>query len=316
MAYPICQWSTSTKRQRSSKFILSASKKLRTSTVCLRRNGASGYPNASAAKSRKCTLKRPSGQREDYAALKQALLVQFELTAEAYHKKFRGSRLERRETYGNLCEMLDKYLIRWHALSQMPETFDGLASLILSEQLLECISPEIRVYVKEQQATAPADIASAADRYLNARKDLKGKATATDQQTDQPTSPAQSNLAPKTPQQSLAPGWQSAPNNHNNRPNHQSRYNQANYSKRDSRHGARDSRPTPQRQQQATRILSMVTPVPQPSAIEPSDTYVFSTMAVAPQPPAIDISQPELPPVLPNPTSAPPGVETILANGV
>ncbi|KAK0065756.1 zinc finger protein [Biomphalaria pfeifferi] len=56
--------------------------------------------------------KLPSGQREDYAALKQALLVQFELTAESYHKKFRGSRLERRETYGNLCERLDKYLIR------------------------------------------------------------------------------------------------------------------------------------------------------------------------------------------------------------
>ncbi|KAK0059950.1 hypothetical protein Bpfe_010478 [Biomphalaria pfeifferi] len=73
----------------------------------------------------------------------------------------------------------------------------------------------------------PADIASAADRYLNARKDLKGKATTTDQQTDQPTSPAQSNLPPKTPQHNQAPGRQSAPHNHNNRPNHQSRYNQA-----------------------------------------------------------------------------------------
>ncbi|KAK0049165.1 zinc finger protein [Biomphalaria pfeifferi] len=158
--------------------------------------------------------KLPSGRREDYAALKQALLVQFELTAEAYHKKFRGSRLEHRETYGNLCERLD----RGQSLCQ------------------------------GQQATAPADIASApadiADRHLNARKDLKGKATATDQQTDQPTSPAQSDLAPKTPQHNQAPGRQSAPHNHNNRPNHQSRYNQANYSQRDSRHGAHGSRPT------------------------------------------------------------------------
>uniref|UniRef100_A0A2C9LW40 Uncharacterized protein n=1 Tax=Biomphalaria glabrata TaxID=6526 RepID=A0A2C9LW40_BIOGL len=265
--------------------------------------------------------KLPSGQREDYTALKQALLVQFELTAEAYHKKFRSSRLERRETYGNLCERLDKYLVRWHALSQLQETFDGLACLILSEQLLECMSPEVRVYVKEQQATAPADIASAADRYLNARKDLKGKATATDQQTDQQTSPAPSNLPPNTPQHNQAPGRQSAPNNHNNRPNHQSRYNQANYSQRDPRHGARDSRPTPQRQQQAPRTLSTVTPGYQPSAIEPSDqpeedTYIVSTMAVVPQPTATDLSEPELPPVLPHPISSPPGVETILANGV
>ncbi|KAK0049238.1 zinc finger protein [Biomphalaria pfeifferi] len=103
-------------------------------------------------------------EREDYAALKQALLVQFELTAEAYHKIFRGSRLERRKTYVNLCDRLDKYLCRWHAFSQVPETFDGLASLILSEQLLECMSPEVTVYVKEQQAYRPADIALAANR--------------------------------------------------------------------------------------------------------------------------------------------------------
>ncbi|KAK0055819.1 UBX domain-containing protein 1-A [Biomphalaria pfeifferi] len=129
------------------------------------------------------------------------------------------------------------------------------------------------------------------------------------------------NLAPKTPQHNQAPGRQSAPHNHNNRPKNQSRYNQANYSQRDSRHGARDSRPTPHRQQQAPRTLSMVMPVPQPSAIDPSDqpdedTYVVSTMAVAPQPTAIDLSQPELSPVLPHPSSSPPGVETVVANVV
>ncbi|KAK0065754.1 hypothetical protein Bpfe_004551 [Biomphalaria pfeifferi] len=65
----------------------------------------------------------------------------------------------------------------------------------------------------------------------------------------------------------------------------------------------------------------MVAPVPQPSVIDPSDqpeedTYVVSTMAVAPQPSATDLSEPELPPVLPHPSSSPPGVENILANGV
>ncbi|KAK0070349.1 zinc finger protein [Biomphalaria pfeifferi] len=301
MTHPTCQWSTSTTRQRILKSILSVLKKLDATTVCQWRNGASGYPNASAAKPTKCTLNSHPASEKDYTTLKQALPVQFELTAEAYHKKFRGSRLEHRETYVNLCDRLDKFLIRWHAFSQVPETFDGLASLILSEQLLECMSPEVRVYVREQQASAPANIASAADRYLNARKDLKGKTTATDQQTDQPTSPAQSNLTPKTPEHNQAPGQQSAP------PNHQSHHNHVNYSQHDSHHSTCDSRHTSQRQQQAPGTLSMVTPVPQPSAIDPSDqpeddTYVVSTMAVAPQPTAIDLSKPELPPVLPHPT--------------
>ncbi|KAK0059949.1 hypothetical protein Bpfe_010477 [Biomphalaria pfeifferi] len=39
-------------------------------------------------------------------------------------------------------------------------------------------------------------------------------------------------------------------------------------------------------------------------------------MAVAPQPTATDLSESELPPVLPHPISSPPGVENILVNGV
>ncbi|KAK0055907.1 hypothetical protein Bpfe_014576, partial [Biomphalaria pfeifferi] len=117
--------------------------------------------------------KLPSYQREDFEALKEALLVQFELTSESYHKKFRGSRLERKETYVNLCDRLDKYLGKWLALSKMPETFEGLRNLILAEQLRDCLTQETRIYVNEQQVIDPSDIAIAADRYLAARRDTK-----------------------------------------------------------------------------------------------------------------------------------------------
>ncbi|KAK0045101.1 zinc finger protein [Biomphalaria pfeifferi] len=142
--------------------------------------------------------KLPSGQREDYAILKQALLVRFELTAEANQKKFRTIRLERRETYNNLCGRLDKYMRRWHTLSELPETFDGLVSLILAEQLLECMRNDFKIFVREQQASASADIASAADRYTIARKgvkDVKSETSASDKPEDKPTSnkPAPSN---------------------------------------------------------------------------------------------------------------------------
>ncbi|XP_055873654.1 uncharacterized protein LOC129924048 [Biomphalaria glabrata] len=119
--------------------------------------------------------KLPSYQREDFEALKEALLVQFELTSDSYHKKFRGSRLERKETYVNLCDRLDKYLGKWLALSKMPETFEGLRNLILAEQLRDCLTQETRIYVNEQQVIDPSDIAIAADRYLAARRDTKTK---------------------------------------------------------------------------------------------------------------------------------------------
>ncbi|XP_055899119.1 uncharacterized protein LOC129928519 [Biomphalaria glabrata] len=266
--------------------------------------------------------KLPSGQREDYAALKQALLVQFELTVEAYQKKFRTSRLERRETYGNLCDRLDKYLKRWHTLSELPETLDGLMSLILAEQLLECMPNDVKIFVREQQAATPADIASAADRYATARKDvkdIKSKTSASDKPEDQPTSSNKhahsSQPSPfAKPQHQKAPIQRPATPTSYERRSHPPRHGQTNNHHRD-RNSTSDHRPN--RQHQAPRTVSAMTELPEPS-LQPSpldeeeeDYYVISALTVAPEPTACGLTQP----IPPHPAISPPGVETILING-
>ncbi|XP_055898604.1 uncharacterized protein LOC129928397 [Biomphalaria glabrata] len=263
-------------------------------------------------------------EREDYAALKQALLVQFELTAEAYQKKFRTSRLERRETYGNLCDRLDKYLKRWHTLSELPETLDGLMSLILAEQLLECLPNEVKIFVREQQAATPADIASAADRYATARKhikDIKSKTSASDKPEDQPTSSNKhapsSQPSPCTkPHHQKAPIQRPATPTSYDRRSHPPRHGQTNNHHRD-RNSTSDHRPN--RQQQAPRTVSAMTELPEPSlhnqpsplVEEEEDYYVISALTVAPEHTACGLTQP----IPPHPTVSPPGVETILING-
>ena len=119
--------------------------------------------------------KLPPASQENYEAVKAALLTQFELTAASYHNKFRNSRLEKRETFSNLSQRLDKYLDRWLKLSPFTDTLEGLRELVLVEQLRECMSPQLRVFIDESGVSSLVDIVAHADRYLTAHKDDKQK---------------------------------------------------------------------------------------------------------------------------------------------
>lgn len=48
---------------------------------------------------------------------------------------------------------------------------------------------KVKVFIREQQVSAPYDIASAADMYMTARKEIKGKVPTSDKQADKPSSP-------------------------------------------------------------------------------------------------------------------------------
>ena len=54
--------------------------------------------------------KLPPNKVTDYQALKEALLTRYELTAEAYRKKFRNARRGKGETYNQFTDRLDTYL--------------------------------------------------------------------------------------------------------------------------------------------------------------------------------------------------------------
>ncbi|XP_055893382.1 uncharacterized protein LOC129927634 [Biomphalaria glabrata] len=119
--------------------------------------------------------KLPSSSQNDYSALKNALLVQFDLTANSYHKKFRNSRLERREVYSSLFARLEKYLDKWLSLSPFTQNYEGLKDLILVEQLRECMAPDLRIFIDESGVTTPQEIVSYSDRFLAAHREQKTK---------------------------------------------------------------------------------------------------------------------------------------------
>ncbi|KAK0067878.1 hypothetical protein Bpfe_002719 [Biomphalaria pfeifferi] len=115
---------------------------------------------------------------------------------------------------------------------------------------------EVRIYVNEQQAIVPSDLASAADRYIAARQDTKTKTEDGKPQANE-TSPAQ-----PTPHDQNQRNQARVPSNQSNRPPHHSRHNGSYHPSHRDSHNMRDGRRT--RQQQSPHVVSALTTIQRP----------------------------------------------------
>ena len=85
-----------------------------------------------------------------YDIIKSALLEGFQLNAEQYRKKFRQAKREEGETYKEMVVRLDRYLTKWIQL-EGSTSFDMLKDLILKEQVLRLLDPDLRVFIKDRK---------------------------------------------------------------------------------------------------------------------------------------------------------------------
>ncbi|KAJ8017727.1 hypothetical protein HOLleu_44661 [Holothuria leucospilota] len=90
---------------------------------------------------------------KNYDTLKKALLFTYELNADAFRRKFRGSKPEGGETYAQFVERITGYLKRWVDLSNTDKSFEGMLDLMVRDQFYGVCSKELRVFVKEGQPT-------------------------------------------------------------------------------------------------------------------------------------------------------------------
>ena len=90
----------------------------------------------------------------DYDALKSALYDGFQLTAEEYRSKFRNAKRNPGDTYKEHVTKLDRYLRKWIELDHCEDSIEGLIDLMLREQVIETLSPELAIHVKDR---APED---------------------------------------------------------------------------------------------------------------------------------------------------------------
>ncbi|XP_070200772.1 uncharacterized protein [Littorina saxatilis] len=90
-------------------------------------------------------------EARDYQALKKALLQRFNLTAEAYRRRLRNSKRLSGELSHQFVARLNLYLRRWVEMAEKNWTVDDLADLIVMEQLMSSLRPEVVTFVQEHQ---------------------------------------------------------------------------------------------------------------------------------------------------------------------
>ncbi|KAK0070215.1 centrosome-associated protein CEP250 [Biomphalaria pfeifferi] len=97
--------------------------------------------------------------------------------------------------YSSLFTRLEKYLDKWLSLSPFTQNYECLKDLILVEQLRECMTPDLRIFIDESGVTTPQEIVSYSDRFLAAHREKKTKTSdqnpsiaKVDKQPDPPSS--------------------------------------------------------------------------------------------------------------------------------
>lgn len=104
----------------------------------------------------------------DYDLFKQALLLKFELTPEAYRKRFRGVRKTPGVTYKEVTNLLGEYLRRW-GKGTGATTAEEVCNLVGLGQLYDICPPDLKMWLVDWK---PKDLGSAGalvDEFVNSR---------------------------------------------------------------------------------------------------------------------------------------------------
>ena len=103
-----------------------------------------------------------------YEKLKSALLKKFQCTPEGFRKHFRESKPTASEPFETYSVELRRLADRWISLSKVEKTYEGLLSLILSEQLLQSVSYDLATFLCEKDERSFQNLIKSAESYRHA----------------------------------------------------------------------------------------------------------------------------------------------------
>ena len=98
--------------------------------------------------------------------MKQTILDNFKLDAEAYLRNFRSQRRRGKESYRHFLARLKESLLDFYQAKGV-RTMDDLTDSLLNEQFLMALSPDIRQHVYAREPTCADDSAKFADVFFS-----------------------------------------------------------------------------------------------------------------------------------------------------
>ena len=100
--------------------------------------------------------------------LKQELLRKFQCTDEGFRSKFRSVRPETDESFAAFLIRSGHYFDRWIELSNITCDFNNLRDILLREQILQSVSPDLATFLRERSFSSAEEMCKLADQYKNA----------------------------------------------------------------------------------------------------------------------------------------------------
>ena len=110
-----------------------------------------------------------AGGAISWDSLKTELLKKFQCSEEGFRDKFRHVRPQVDESFTAFLTRSGHLLDRWVDLSETQKSYQGLRDLILREQILQSVSPELGTFLRERKISNAKEMCAVADQYREAR---------------------------------------------------------------------------------------------------------------------------------------------------
>lgn len=108
-------------------------------------------------------------ESRDYNTVKDAVLKAYELVPEAYRQRFRSWRKAEKQSHVEFARDLCKHFNRWCSALDVT-TYEELCDLILLEQFIDCVPPEVSTHIVERRIATVSEAATIGDEYVLAHK--------------------------------------------------------------------------------------------------------------------------------------------------
>ncbi|KAL3977676.1 G protein-coupled receptor [Sarotherodon galilaeus] len=125
-----------------------------------------------SGKARAAYVAMDTEETMDYDKVKTAVLEKFEISAETYRIRFRNMTVKDDETPKELRTRLKDLYEKW--MLPKEKTKDQIGDVIVMEQFLRVLNPELRTWVKERNPTTSKEAAEMAEAFLAARRPQRG----------------------------------------------------------------------------------------------------------------------------------------------
>ena len=100
-----------------------------------------------------------------YESLRENLCKKFRCTAEGYRKRYRDAKPSADESFDIYSVELKRLLDRWITLGKVEKTFEGVVDMLLSEQLMQSVCKDLKVFLIEKNSTSFEDKVAAAESF-------------------------------------------------------------------------------------------------------------------------------------------------------